>query len=93
MFEDTRTAQIRAALTAAFAPTALTIEDQSAAHRGHVGAATGKGHFAVRIVAEGFRGKTPVARHRLVYRALAALLETDIHALSIESFSPDECGS
>ena len=90
MSENARCMQIRAALTAAFSPTTLTIEDQSAQHRGHAGAATGKGHFAVSLVAEAFHSKTQVARHRAIYTALASLLETDIHALSIEALSPDE---
>ncbi|MBI2801915.1 MAG: BolA family transcriptional regulator [Gammaproteobacteria bacterium] len=93
MSENARCAQIRATLTAAFSPTTLTVDDQSAQHRGHAGAATGKGHFAVALVAEAFRGRSQVARHRAIYTALASLLETDIHALSIEALSPDECKS
>ena len=84
-----RVARIRSALEAAFAPTVLEIEDQSAQHRGHAGAKDGKGHFRVAIRASAFRGKSPLQRHRLVYDALAALLETDIHALSIDARADD----
>ena len=80
--------RIRAALEAAFTPTVLVIEDESAQHRGHAGTRDGKGHFRVRLVAEAFRGQSLIARHRLVYDALAPLLETDIHALSIDARPP-----
>lgn len=84
-----RVSLIRTALEAAFAPVVLEIEDQSAQHRGHAGAKDGRGHFRVAIVAAAFRGKSPVQRHRLVYDALAALLATDIHALSIDARADD----
>ena len=47
-----------------------TIEDESARHAGHAGAAAGGGHFRVVIVSEAFRGQTPVQRHSAVYAAL-----------------------
>jgi BolA protein len=42
----------------------------------------------VRIVAEAFRGKAPLARHRLIYTALGDLLQTDIHALALDARPP-----
>lgn len=57
-------------------------------HAGHAGAAGGQSHFRIRIVAEAFRGCSPVARHRLVYAAVDDLLKTDIHALAIEASAP-----
>ena len=81
---------IRAALTAAFAPTHLVIEDQSAAHAGHAGAADGRGHFSVEIVAGAFAGQPALARHRMVYAALGELMQTDIHALSVRAAAPGE---
>lgn len=86
----TRSEQIRAALVAAFAPASLQVDDDSAAHAGHAGAASGAGHFRVDIVAAAFAGMTPVARHRAVYAALGALMARDIHALSIRARTPDE---
>ena len=85
-----RLALIRTALESAFTPTALTLEDESHLHHGHAGARSGRGHFKLYIVAPEFTTLTPVARHRRVYTALGALMETDIHALSIEALSPDE---
>ena len=56
--------------------------------RGSRGGRGGESHFRVRIVAEAFRGISPVARHRLVYAALADLMKSDIHALAIEALPP-----
>jgi BolA protein len=85
---STREARLRARLEARFAPLELVIEDESRYHAGHAGAAGGHGHYRVRIVAEAFRGVSPVARHRLVYEAVGDLLQTDIHALAIEASPP-----
>ncbi len=81
---------MRRQLIASFAPDELDIEDESHRHAGHAGAAGGAGHFRVRIVAEAFRGKSPVARHRLVYAALGDMLKGDIHALAIEALAPGD---
>ena len=49
-----------------------------------------KGHFDVTIVSEHFDGLNRIARHRLVYDALGAFMESDIHALRITALSPAE---
>jgi BolA protein len=85
----TRIERIRAALQA-LQPEHLAIEDQSHQHVGHAGAATGRGHFHVDIVAAAFAGESPVARHRRVYAALGELMQTDIHALSLRAKAPGE---
>ena len=82
--------RIRAVLEASLAPTELEIEDQSARHAGHAGAADGRGHFAVDIVSSRFSGLATTARHRLVYAAIGDLMLTDIHALSIRARAPGE---
>ena len=86
----TRIDRIQAALHAAFAPLRLVVEDQSEAHAGHAGAASGRGHFSVEIVSVAFAGQPPLARHRMVYAALGDLMETDIHALSVRALAPGE---
>lgn len=86
----TREERVRQRLTAEFTPTQLIVEDESHLHAGHAGAAGGQSHFRIRIVAEAFRGISAVARHRLVYAALAEMLKTDIHALAIEALAPAE---
>jgi BolA family transcriptional regulator, general stress-responsive regulator len=83
-----RAQRLRERLETRFAPLLLTIEDESHMHAGHAGAAGGQSHFRIRIVAEAFRGRSPVARHRLVYAAVDDLLKTDIHALAIEASAP-----
>jgi len=88
----TRVERLRAALEHAFRPSLLEVVDQSHRHAGHAGAADGRGHFDVRIVSEAFRGRTPLARHRAVYAAVGAMMETDVHALSIDAVAPDEQG-
>ena len=86
----TRVEKIRNALQQALQPQQLEIEDDSHLHAGHAGAASGRGHFTVRIVSEAFAGLSPIARHRLVYAAVDALMQTDIHALSIRALTPQE---
>jgi BolA protein len=81
---------MRALLTAAFDPVALEVIDDSHKHVGHAGARDGRGHFTVVIVSEAFAGKPPLARHRAVYSALGAMMEDDIHALSIRADTPAE---
>ncbi|KNH05257.1 Cell division protein BolA [Candidatus Burkholderia brachyanthoides] len=80
---------LKAKLNAALAPSSLHIEDDSAAHAGHVGVASGS-HYTVTIVADGFAGKPRVARHRLVYDALADEMRRGVHALAIKAYTPQE---
>ena len=80
-------AMLHARLSELLAPSRLEVIDESAAHAGHAGAdASGFGtHFRVRIASPLFAGKTPVARHRLVYDALRDYIERGLHALAIET--------
>jgi BolA protein len=71
-------------------PDSVEITDDSHLHAGHAGARDGKGHYSVRIVANGFAGLRPMARHQLIYRAVADMMHNDIHALSIVALAPDE---
>ncbi len=78
-------------LTRALAPDALEVIDESHLHAGHAGARKeGESHFRVRIVSSAFAGLGRVARQRLVYRALAADMASDIHALAIDARAPGE---
>ena len=47
-------------------------------------------HFAALVVAAEFQDKRPLARHQLVYRSLGSLMGNEIHALSIQAFTPEE---
>ena len=71
------------------APTQLEVVDDSAQHAGHAGAAQGS-HFTVRLQSERFGGLSRLARHRLVYDALAPLMTRGIHALAIDARAPGE---
>jgi BolA family transcriptional regulator, general stress-responsive regulator len=84
-----RVERIRAALLA-LQPVALEVRDDSHKHAGHEGARDGRGHFAVDIVSEAFAGMAPLARHRCVYAALGAMMQSDIHALSVRARTPAE---
>ena len=77
--------QLRASLEAQ----AVEVVDESALHTGHAGA-RGGGHYAVTIVSPQFSGKSPVERHRMIYAALGDAMRSQIHALSIRAFSPEE---
>jgi BolA protein len=86
----TRVARIEQALRAAFPDSTFALVDESHLHRGHAGAREGKGHFRLSIASAAFANQLPLARHRRVFAALAALMETDIHALSIDARTPDQ---
>jgi BolA protein len=87
---------IREKLTAAFTPSDLIIENESAKHAGHTGARdhlgrhTGETHFRVTVVSAAFEGKSPVERHRQVNTALKDELAGPVHALAIKALTPAE---
>jgi len=80
-------------LEAAFGPSRLEIEDQSHQHAGHAHThdlREGETHFAVLIVAEGFRGQNRVQRQRQIYKILAEELADGVHALALTALTPEE---
>lgn len=85
-----RISAIRDRLTATFAPLECQLTDDSHLHAGHAGAASGAGHFTVRLVSDRFEGLNRVARHRLVYDCLRDMMHSDIHALAIIALAPSE---
>ena len=85
-----RAAEIEAKLAEAFSPVELLVKDQSHLHAGHEGARDGRGHFDVTIVSDAFEGHRALERHRMVFAALGALMETDVHALRIHAHTPAE---
>jgi BolA protein len=87
---DTRVARIRSALEAALSPSLLEVGDDSHLHAGHAGAASGGGHYSVKIVSDRFHGLRLVMRHRLVYDAVAEMMRAEIHALAITALAPSE---
>ena len=87
---ERRIETIREKLLDALEPELLEIEDESQLHAGHAGARDGRGHFRVTVVSQAFAGASRIARHRLIYEALGTLMETDIHALTIQAYAPGE---
>jgi acid stress-induced BolA-like protein IbaG/YrbA len=50
-------------------------------------------HFEATVVCEAFRGKLPLARHRLVYATLGDRMGGEIHALALKTLAPGEPGA
>jgi BolA protein len=73
-----------------FAPVSCHIENESALHAGHAGAASGGGHYRLHLVSSAFEGRNRIARHRLVYDCLDDMMKSDIHALTIIALAPSE---
>jgi len=82
-------AAINRKLTEALSPTHLNIVNDSAKHAGHAGNPGGgpdaETHFRVEIVSDSFKGKLPVARHRLIYDLLKDELAAGLHALQLKT--------
>ncbi|MEC5160782.1 BolA family transcriptional regulator, general stress-responsive regulator [Janthinobacterium sp. CG_23.3] len=87
---DDRLERIRARIDTALAPLECVLEDDSASHAGHAGAASGGGHYNLRIVSAQFEGVRLVMRHRLVYDSVHDMMHVEIHALSIIALAPSE---
>ena len=47
-------------------------------------------HYAARIVSAAFRGKNRVQQHQLVYKALGDRMREEIHALSMQTYAPED---
>ena len=85
---NARIAAMKARL-AVLEPVSLDIIDESHKHAGHAGARDGGGHYVVNIVSAQFAGKNTVVRHRMIYLALAEMMKSEIHALTIQAQAPD----
>ncbi len=46
-------------------------------------------HYQARIVAQAFEGKTLIEQHQLVYRALGEAMHGPIHALALQTYTPE----
>lgn len=47
-------------------------------------------HFEAVIVSGEFRGKSKVQQHQVVYKALGERMRAEIHALSMQTFTPED---
>ena len=47
-------------------------------------------HYSAVIIAAAFTGKRTLQRHQLVYAALGAFMGREIHALTMQTYTPAE---
>ncbi len=47
-------------------------------------------HFEATVISSDFSEKNVVERHRMVYAALGDHMKSDIHALSLKVYTPEE---
>jgi stress-induced morphogen len=71
---------IRARLIAALPDATVTVRDSTG----------GGDHFAATVVSASFEGLGLIDRHRRVYAALGSAMQTEIHALALETVTPAE---
>ncbi len=79
--------EITDALTTAFDPSFLSVENESHRHNVPPGSET---HFKVTLVSERFDGVRSVKRHQAVYGALASWLAGPVHALALHTYTAQE---
>lgn len=78
--------RIEEKLEAAFAPTLLSVVDDSHQHAGHSGARPGgETHFSITMVSAAFAGKTRVEIHRAINALMADEFARGLHALAISA--------
>ncbi len=78
-------------LAETFTPASLRVLDESNQHAGHAGhSGREETHFRIYIVADAFRGKSRLVRHRLINDLLADELKSGVHALAIHATAPGE---
>ncbi len=51
---------------------------------------SGDDHVEMRVISPAFAGKSRVARHQMVYAALGELMRGDVHALALQTWTPEE---
>jgi BolA protein len=83
--------EISQLLFAAFAPTHLAVNNDSAKHHGHSGDdGSGESHFTVEIESAAFAGISRLQRQRMVNAALGDIPGQRVHALAIKARAPGE---
>jgi len=71
--------ELEAALKAAFPDGDVAVKDLTGT----------QDHYQARIVSSAFEGKSRVQQHRLVYTALGDAMKGPVHALALETFTPE----
>ena len=78
--------KIRERLTAVY----VEVIDESGKHAGHAGAASGGGHFILKVVSDQFKGVSLLDRNRQVFDILCEEMKGEIHALAVKAMTPQE---
>ena len=65
------------------------IEQNLAGSRANV-QTDGQGHYEATVVCAAFAGKRSLQRHQLVYATLGTRVGREIHALALQTFTPEE---
>jgi len=68
---------------------ASLIEQNLAGASAHV-ETDGQGHYEATVIAAAFAGKRSLQRHQLVYATLGPRVGTEIHALALKTYTPEE---
>tara|TARA_B100000959_G_scaffold106336_1_gene112157 strand:- start:1301 stop:1570 length:270 start_codon:yes stop_codon:yes gene_type:complete len=81
--------KIKVMLEREFSPDKLIIKNQSQLHKGH-GGYHDNSHFSIIITSSSFEDKSRIERHKMIYKVLEQLLESEIHALKIKALNNSE---
>lgn len=82
---------IKSKIEARLSPAVIEVKDESHLHAGHAGARPGgESHFRILIVSDRFEGLSRLARQRLVNEILRDELSGPIHALAMQTLTPQE---
>lgn len=74
-----------------FAPHFIKLRDDSDKHAGHSGWKEGEvTHLHIVIVSQKFEGLSQIKRHQYIYRVLGEEMKSNLHAVSIKSYSIEE---
>ena len=74
-----------------FDPYFLLVKDVSEEHRGHANFRENvESHFEIFIVSQKFQNLNNVARHRMINQSLKEEFSSDLHSVTIKTFTIDE---
>jgi acid stress-induced BolA-like protein IbaG/YrbA len=67
----------------------VLIEQNLPGSKAHV-QSDGQGHYEATVICATFAGKRSLQRHQLVYATLGLRVGREIHALALQTFTPEE---
>ncbi len=77
---------LRRKIETALRPQHLEVINESGGHNVPPGSET---HFKVVVVCDAFTGKSRIAQHRMVFKAVQEELRDGVHALALHTYSED----